>query len=562
MKRILVPVVFAALAACSLEAVQTTIPSDPEIREMLVDRIDVQHQSVGIVVGVIDAGGRRVVAHGSADNGDQKKIDGDTVFEIGSATKVFTSLLLAIAVERGEVALTDPVSKYLPASVKLPERGGKAITLLDLATHTSGLPRLPSNLAPKDPTNPYADYSVKQLYDFLATYQLPRDIGSQYEYSNLGAGLLGHALSLRAGMDYETLFRTRIAKPLELKSTGLALSSDMKRRLAVGHNNRGERVANWDFPTLAGAGAIRSTANDLLTFLAAVLGYEKSPLASAMASQLAVRRPTSNAGLEIALGWHIFKKAGDRQIVWHNGGTGGYRSFIGYDPKSRAGVIVLSNTFTAAGVDDVGQRLLDPAVALLQAPKQRKEIVIDPKLFDGYTGSYQLAPNFVLTVSREGKRLLAQATGQAAVEIFAESDRDFFMKVVDAQITFETDDHGRATGLTLHQNGANMPAKRIEGNGDAQKEVAVDPTVLERYVGRYAITPMFILSVTRDGERLFLQATGQDRFPLFASGERSFYLRVVDAQIAFEVDAEGRATKLTLHQNGMDQPATRMKQHP
>ena len=221
-------------------------------------------------------------------------------------------------------------------------------------------------------------------------------------------------------------------------------------------------------------------------------------------------------------------------------------------------MVVLSNTNAAAGVDDIGQHLLDPAVALLQAPRTHKEIAIDAKIFDGYVGRYQLAPNFILTVSRDEKRLFAQGTGQPAIELFAEGKREFFMKAVDAQITFETDDEGKATSLTLHQNGAQTPGKRIEGKADTRSEVAVVPEVLERYVGRYAITPAFVLTVTRENDHLFLQATGQPRFPLFADGERHFFLKVVDAQITFEVDVAGRATKLVLHQNGMDQPATRI----
>src|SRR5262249_11166935 len=153
----------------------------------------------GIVVGVIEPGGRRVVPYGGLAKGDPRTLDGDTVFEIGSITKVFTSLLLADAVKRREVALTDPISKFLPDRVKSPERGDRAITLQDLSTHTSGLPRLPANFAPKNASNPYADYSVEDLYQFLGGYQLTRDIGTQYEYSNLGGGLLGHVLALRAG---------------------------------------------------------------------------------------------------------------------------------------------------------------------------------------------------------------------------------------------------------------------------------------------------------------------------------------------------------------------------
>ncbi|MGA9352699.1 MAG: serine hydrolase [Terriglobales bacterium] len=440
---------------------RTLFPTDSEIRQILIDRVDKEHQSVGIVVGVIEPAGRRVIAYGSLDKGDKRAIDGDTVFEIGSITKVFTSLLLADMVQRGEVALTDPVAKYLPPGVKMPERGGRQITLQDLATHTSGLPRLPPNLAPKDPANPYADYTVEQLYQFLSSYQLTRDIGSQYEYSNLGGGLLGHALARRAGMDYEALVRTRICEPLGMKSTSITLSSGMKARMAVGHDRSLDAVENWDLPALAGAGGLRSTANDLLTFLAANLGYTKSALAPAMAAMLATRRPTDVPGLEIGLGWHILTKDG-REIVWHNGGTGGFRTYFGFDLKSRTGVVALSNTSTTTGVDDIGQHLLDASFPLIQPPKEHKQVAVDPKLFDRYVGRYELAPTFVVTVTREGDRFFGQATGQSKFEMFAEGEKDYFLKIVDAQISFETDTDGKVTGLTLHQNGANKYGKRVE----------------------------------------------------------------------------------------------------
>jgi len=438
----------------------STLPTDAQIRDLLVERIDKQHQSVGIVVGVIDSTGRRTISYGKFDAGDNRAVDGNTIFEIGSVTKVFTSLLLADMVQRGEVALTDPVAKYLPAGVKMPERNGRQITLEDLATHTSGLPRLPSNLHPKDSANPYADYSVEQLYQFLSGYQLTRDIGSQYEYSNLGGGLLGHVLARHAGMDYEKLVRSRICEPLGMRSTAITLSEEMKTRFAVGHDGTMQKVAYWDLPTLAGAGALRSTANDMLTFVAANLGYVKTPLAPAMAAMLAVRRPTGVPGLEVGLAWHILTRDG-HEIIWHNGGTGGFRSFIGLERKTGMGVVVLSNAETPAGVDDIGQHLLNANAPLWQPPKEHKEIAVDPKVFDGYVGQYQLAPNFVMTISREGDHLFVQATGQPKLEIFPESERDYFLKVVDAQITFETDSQGRVTGLVLHQNGMNQPAKRL-----------------------------------------------------------------------------------------------------
>jgi D-alanyl-D-alanine-carboxypeptidase/D-alanyl-D-alanine-endopeptidase len=265
-------------------------------------------------------------------------------------------------VQREELALNDPIAKYLPDGVKVPERGGRVITLKDLSTHTSGLPRLPTNFSPKDPANPYADYSVEQMYQFLSGYTLTRDIGAQYEYSNLGGGLLGHVLARRAGMDYEALVRSRITAPLKMSSTAITLSPELKLRLATGHNERLIPVSNWDFPTLAGAGAIRSTANDLLDFLAVPLGYTTSPLAPSFERMLSVRMPTGQPGVDVALAWHIFTTGG---LIWHNGGTGGYRSFMGYDPKTRVGVVVLSNTATNLGVEDVGPHLLDKSAPVV-----------------------------------------------------------------------------------------------------------------------------------------------------------------------------------------------------
>ena len=447
-----------------LDAAQAApLASDAEIRRMLVERIDVQRQSVGIVAGVVEPAGRRVVSYGSVGRGDTRPLNGDTVFEIGSITKVFTSLLLAEAVQRREVSLADPISKFLPEKVKVPERGGRAITLQELSMHTSGLPRLPANMKPKDPANPYADYSVEDLYSFISAYQLTRDPGARYEYSNLGGGLLGHVLSLRAGTEYEALVRTRITDPLGMTSTSIALTPAMRGRLAQGHSATLQPVDNWDLPTLAGAGALRSTANDLLAFVAANLGLVKTSLAPAMASMLEPRQPTGMPAVEIALGWHVSSVHG-KTIVWHNGGTGGYRTFIGFDPAARAGVAVLSNAGTAAGPDDIGRHILDPETPLLvlKPPSQHTETTINPKLLDRYVGRYQLATNVFLTVARSGDRLNAQLTGQPAFEIFPESETQFFLKVVEAQLTFELGADGKASAVVLHQNGASPRAPRVE----------------------------------------------------------------------------------------------------
>lgn len=318
-------------------------PSDAEILRILAERIDVQKQGIGIVVGVIDPHGRRVVAYGALEKGDKRPLDGDTIFEIGSITKVFTALLAADMAQRGEVKLDDPIQKYLPPTVKIPERGGKQITLIDLATHTSGLPRMPENFRPKDPSRPYVDYTVDALYSFLSSYELRRDIGIKYVYSNLGFGLLGLGLAQRAGMDYEKLVVTRICDPLGMRSTRITLSEPLRQRFAAGHSSDLVSVPEWDIHSLAGAGALRSSANDLLTFLAAMMGYTDNPLAAAQKTTLSIRRPTGAPFMETGLGWDIDARGGT-EIISKGGSTAGYNTFIGYCPKTRVGVVALANT--------------------------------------------------------------------------------------------------------------------------------------------------------------------------------------------------------------------------
>ena len=434
-----------------------------EIREILVKRVDQQKQATGIVAGVIEPKGRRVVAYGSLAKGDPRPVDGDTIFEIGSVSKIFTSLLLADMVNREEAALDDPAAKYVPEHVRMPERSGKSITLLDLSTHHSGLPRLPGNLNTKmkDPRNPYADYTVDDLYEFLSSYTLPRDPGSEFEYSNVGAGLLGGLLARRAGSDYESLIRSRVTEPLNMPDTGITLSSSMKQRMATGHNPMLTPMPNWDLASLAGAGALRSSANDMLTFLEAFLGYKETPLAPAMKAMREIRRPVGKGS--IGLGWFVFP-IDDREIANHDGGTGGFCSWAGYDPEGRIGAVVLANTYTRAGVVDIGFHLLDPKwpLADIESPQQRTEIPIDPKLLDNYTGRYQLNPNLIIEITRDGDRLFSQPVmvtppqpGMTLpkLELFAEGEKNFFHKTVDGQIAFETGSDGRATGLVIHRPG-------------------------------------------------------------------------------------------------------------
>lgn len=455
--------VAAILAAPAMHA-QTHFPNDSVIKSILIDRIDKQEQSVGIVVGLIEPSGRRVISYGALAKGNQRPLDGNTIFEIGSVGKTFTSLLLADMARRGEVALDDPIAKYLPSNVRVPERNGHTITLVDLATHTSGLPRLPANLSLKDAQNPYASYTVDSLYAFLSRYTLPRDIGVQFEYSNLGTGLLGHVLARRANMDYETLVRTRIAEPLGMNSTRITIPQEWLPRFATGHSPAMKPTSYWDLPTLAGAGGLRSTANDMLAYLATTIGLTNTPLTPAAADMLRVNRPAGSPGLTIGLAWLVAAPPPPMsEVVWHNGGTGGFRSFVGFDRTRRVGVVVLSNSGVEAGVDDIGSHLLNQNAPLLPptTKKVHTEVAIDSALIDGYVGTYRLAPGYEVKIARVGNRISAQATGQNAFALFPEGPREFFAKVSDIQIRFEVDAAGKTTGLVMTQFGVNAPAPRV-----------------------------------------------------------------------------------------------------
>ncbi len=469
---------FAALAATATGAAHAQapapkpakdwqVPDRPEIRRILVQRIDEQHQARGIVVGLVDASGRRVVSYGVRDQGDNRPLDGRSMFELGSMTKVFTSLILADMAEHREVRLDDPVAKYLPAASKVPERGGKQITLIDLATHTSGLPRLAANMSPKDLANPYADYTDQQLLQFLAGYQLPRDIGAQYEYSNLGGGLLGYALSRRTGMGYEALVKQRITRPLNMRSTSITLTPDQKARLEKGHDASLRPVANWDFQdATAGAGALRSDADDILTLLEAEIGFGSKALAPAMQDQLKPRRPTGIPNTEIALAWHITTTP-KGPIVWHNGGTGGYRTIMAFDPKARVGVVVLADTETLAGVDDIAFHIL-AGTPLAQPPGPpkppvlRHEIPVDAEVMRGLAGHYQLTPQLIAEVTVQDGQMFIQLTGQGKAPVYFEGPNRVFWKVVDAQANFETDADGHGVAMVLHQSGQTLRAPRLK----------------------------------------------------------------------------------------------------
>lgn len=454
-----VAILTAALLAAPALAQEAAMPSDGEIAQILSDRIGRDQANVGIAVAVIENGETRFVSHGTLTLDGAEPITEHTIFEAGSITKVFTNLALAQLVNNGKIDLDAPIIDYLPEGFVLPDAPGRAITAFDLATHSASLSGLPPDLLAGGTDNPYSGYGVEGLQAWLADYTLPRPIGESFEYNNAGTTLLGLAMAHVSGTDFSNVISENILAPLGMTETSLELTGTaLPEAMASGHNGAREPTSNWDFDAFAPAGALLTSSSDLIKFIGAASGQTPSDLEPAINTMLARTRPVEE-GTSIGLGWFI-TTTGQGEIVWHNGMTGGYSSFAGFNRTSGNGVVVLTNMAAQLGVNDIGMHILNPAIPLNEQPRLRTSVEIDPALFDDYVGEYVLAPGAVITVTTQDGKLFAQLTGQDAFEIFPESETQFFYKVTDAQITFDVN-NGDVKSLILHQNGQNMPALKL-----------------------------------------------------------------------------------------------------
>ena len=550
---------FGILVVCMAARIASAQDLDPALRTLATERVATGGVPA-LVIGTIDGTRQQVFGFGSVSAKAAVAPDEHTVFEIGSVSKTFTALLLADAVARGAVKLDAPVATLLPGFA-IPQYQGRQITLLDLATQSSGLPRLPDNLMPVSTDDPYAGYTDASLKTFLAHYTLPRAPGARYEYSNLAVGLLGYALATQAHTSYADLLAQRITGPLGMRETGVALSAAMQAQLAPGHDRSGKIVPNWDLAVLAGAGGIRSSVHDMLAFVEAHMHTPPPPAPLGLRTVWQDQRPTERD--RIGLIWQLRTVRG-HHIVWHNGMTGGYASFVGFDADSQHAVVVLANA--NVNVDDIGMRALvapDPAA---QAALAREAVppALVPAALQPYVGRYQLAPGAELTVTLGANGLLVKLTGQEAYPVFARKPDEFFYKVVDASLQFERAPDGSVIAVSLLQNGQVMRSPRVTGAeaapppAPARVAVTLDRPLLREYVGDYQLAPGVRLVFSEEGGQLFAQATGQGRSPVYASARDEVFSRVVDAQVSFQRDAQGAVTGLVLHQGGRNTPAPRV----
>jgi serine-type D-Ala-D-Ala carboxypeptidase/endopeptidase len=493
----------------------------------------VERQAVrAAVVGLYNNGTVSVIGFGQMGRNDERPPDGGTAFEIGSISKVFTALLAQVLVDRDVLDWDEPISKYLP-DTEFRSSAVADVTLRELASHTSGLPRVPDNMKTEDPLDPYAGYERDDLLSFIAA--LPGDrLEKSYDYSNLGAGLLGLIAGDVAGSGYAEGVQRHVLQPLGMRDSSSGSHDAHGERLAQGFS-QGADMPNWvGFDAMAGAGAIVSTTDDLLHFIER--NFVDGPAAKSLA---AIREP--QAAGDTALGWHIHSIADDDRVFWHNGGTGGYASYLALRPATRTGVVILTASTEYGLVTELG------FAQISERPLQTGDVDLQP-----YPGAYQLAEGFILTVFIEEGRLFGQATGQGPFAMAPAGENEFVYPAAGIRIAFDRDTAGAAGSLTFFQGEQVTKAPRVADDQGMQIRTAIElqPDVLEDYVGRYQLAPGAIITIEARDRQLFAQLTGQAAFPVFAWEPDRFFLKVVDAQLHFERDDEGRVVAVVLHQMG------------
>ncbi|MCG6116664.1 MAG: serine hydrolase [Aquimonas sp.] len=513
---------------------------DSELAALLGQRLQGDRTGACFAAAVVRPEGvARAVACANAES--PRAIDTDTAFEIGSVSKTLNGLLLQLLIEEGRVQLDDPVQAHLPEGVRMPQFGEAPITLRHLLTHTSGLPSLAPSWRITSPANPYRAIDIEALHGGLASVQLTRAPGERFEYSNLGAMLLSELISRVSGQPFDALARERVFAPLGMSAAHVGAAPEGVR-VAQGHAPSTQPVAHWDFdPALAGVGGVRASLNDMVAYLQAQLGLRGSPLTASIAVSHAPVHPES--GAPMAMGW-MLAPLNASQVLVHEGGTGGFSSFVAFTQDRSRGVVVLSDTAMTSlgGLGSVGLHLLDASV-----PLGSPRIALDPpaELLEALAGEYRLQAGLKMSLRRRGEALEIQAEGQPAFVMGYDSAGDFYPVAFDAVLRPRVEE-GRASFVWLQGGGA-QAASRIE---PAATAATVDAQPLMDYVGTYPLMPGFALRVFEEGGALMAQATGQGAFALVAAGENVFRADAFGIEIRFARDEAGRVKALALHQGG------------
>ncbi len=514
------------------------------LRETVEQRLRGDRSGACFAVAVVDAEVQRAFVCADAD--DEGRIGPDSRFEIGSISKTMMGALLADLIRAGKASLDDPLADYLPRGTRMPDFEGQPIRLRHIVTHSSGLPALPPGFAPARADDPYASLRPNDLLRTLRDVKLLKPPGSGFQYSNFGAMLLSYAIARRAGEDFERLIETRLFQPLGMVDAGLGRgegeASDVQ-----GHLPGGQPTAAWTLNAdLAGVGGVRATLDDMVAYAQGQLGRgEGEVLASIELSQ----QPVEAGPRRLGMHWMLAPLDG-RDVLVHEGGTGGFSSLMAVDRGAGRAVVVLSDTALTSlgGLGDLGFHLLD---ARLPLGKPRRIEPAPPALVQELAGRYELAGGLRMELRAVEGGLEIQAAGQPRFEMGYDSAGDFFPTAFDARLQPQRGASGMS--FVWHQGGAANPARRLD---------AVAPTPpadfdLGQYAGEYRLAPQFSLTFSLREGVLHAQGTGQPALPLAYAGPDTFVMERVGAEMRFERDASGALVAMRLLQNGADQRAER-----
>jgi CubicO group peptidase (beta-lactamase class C family) len=475
------------------------------------------------------------------------------VFRIGSVTKQFTSAAIMMLAEEGKLAVSDPITKFLP---DYPTQG-KTITVEHLLTHTSGIQSYTDMPAWRGKWR--QDMTVSELVDLFKNEPMQFAPGEKWRYNNSGYILLGAIIEKASGKAYADFVRERIFKPAGMTHTRYDVTEDIIPQRAAGYGRTGDHFVNAQYLSMTqpyAAGALVSTVDDLAKWEAA-LGAGRIVGAGSLAKIFAPYKLSNGEDTHYGYGWQISQYAG-LAVQEHGGGIPGFRAYVLRIPSDGVYVAVLSNLAAAQPDPDLLARKA-AAIAIGKPLVNPKAIALTAEQLEAYVGRYATSSGTRYVVSREGARLFVQSGDGAKTELFLAGNDVFFVKDAFTRFAFQRDAAGKYVRLEIDDWGPQPPATRDTTPEAVRTAVKVDPAVLKRYEGEYELVPGFVITIKLDGEKLMAQATGQPSFEIFPSSPTEFFLKVVDAQITFVKDASGAVTQLVLHQGGRDMPGKRIR---
>jgi serine-type D-Ala-D-Ala carboxypeptidase/endopeptidase len=514
--------------------------TDAQLRQIVDQRLLGDRTGACLAVARID--GQAVArTYACADPKQALRIGADSAFEIGSVSKTMTAALLADLIQQGKASLDDPLSGYFPEGTRVPAFEGQPILLRHIVTHTSGLPALPSRMGTTDLIDPYAKLDEALLLASLADVELSRAPGKQFEYSNFASMLLSYAVARRAGADFETLLRDRLFEPLGMRGAYIN-RQPATVRATPGHTPNTRQTSAWHFSTnLAGVGGVRATLDDMVRYVQAQLGQTQAPIGAAL--RLTQQRLSEQPPM--AMNWMLAPIAGNT-VHAHEGGTGGFSSFVSFDVDKQRGVVILSDTSWSSidGPGSLGLHLQEPSLPL---GKPRKAVPAPAELLDKLAGEYQIAGGLKMKLQRRRDALVIHPQGQAEYTMGYDDAGDFYPLEFDAVLRPQRKAEGSYL-FTWRQSGAVLPATRM----GAPKKAAFAPSaaVLKDYPGEYPLKPGFVLTISERDGQLFAQATGQGAFPLDAVEKDAFEAAAYGIELRFERGDNGKVAGLILRQAG------------